>query len=108
MQIKLFSIELIFEARSGQGLICVCTRNPPLLYHNAIQKLLKESEHTHLLCYKEAVCSVVGVNHGQGVPQAIGYFLQAELQATLGVGPDPAQVLCQLFVAEQVCTKVFN
>lgn len=50
--------------------------------------------------------AIVGVHHGQGVPQPVGYFLQTELQAALGVGPNVAQILRQLLVAEEVWVAV--
>lgn len=46
--------------------------------------------------------AIVGVDHGQGVAQPIGHLLDAQMQAAFLIGRDPAQVLGQLWIAQQV------
>lgn len=61
-----------------------------------------------LLCNEEAMRAIVGVHHGQWVPQAVGHFLQTQLQTALRVCLDSTQVLGQPVIAEQVRVAVIG
>lgn len=61
---------------------------------------------TYLLCHEHAVCVISAVEHQHGVPQPIGHFCQAQLQAASGVLHHFAQIAIQVIVLQDIGVAV--